>query len=72
MKTTVSEKGQITIPKQARERLGLGPGVVLEITCEDGRLIATKRDDGNPFERWRGRGKPVAKDTATYLRKIRG
>ena len=42
MKTRVSEKGQITIPKAVRTRLGLRTGQVLDIHEEGGRLIATK------------------------------
>lgn len=43
MKTTISEKGQITIPKRLRDRLGLRPGQVLEFdTDSQGRLIGTK------------------------------
>ena len=43
MKTIVSEKGQITIPKAVREKLGITPGTVLEIETEKGRLIAVKK-----------------------------
>jgi AbrB family looped-hinge helix DNA binding protein len=42
MKSTVSEKGQVTIPKLLREKLGLRPGVVLEFTAQRGALIARK------------------------------
>ena len=42
MKATVSEKGQVTIPKRLRERLGIRPGQELEFTEEQGRLVATK------------------------------
>ena len=42
MKTTVSERGQIVIPKQIRARLGLAPGQVLECWEERGRLVAAK------------------------------
>jgi antitoxin PrlF len=42
MKSTVSEKGQVTIPKQLRDRLGIRPGQVLEMREEGGRLIASK------------------------------
>jgi len=42
MKTTVSEKGQITIPKAVRTRLGIRPGQVLDVHDEGGRLIASK------------------------------
>jgi AbrB family looped-hinge helix DNA binding protein len=42
MKSTVSEKGQVTIPKKLRDRLGLRPGVVLDFEEEKGRLVARK------------------------------
>ena len=42
MKSKVSQKGQVTIPKSLRERLGINPGQVLEFTEEGGRLIAEK------------------------------
>lgn len=42
MKATVSEKGQVTIPKRLRERLGIHPGEVLEFEAERGRLVARK------------------------------
>jgi looped-hinge helix DNA binding domain, AbrB family len=42
MKAVVSEKGQVTIPKQLRDRLGIEPGQELDFTDEDGRLVARK------------------------------
>ncbi len=42
MKAIVSEKGQVTIPKQVRDRLGIRPGQVLDFRAERGRLIAVK------------------------------
>jgi len=42
MKTTVSEKGQITIPKRLRDRLGLRPGTVLDFEEAGGRLVGRK------------------------------
>ncbi len=42
MKAVVSEKGQVTIPKRLRDRLGIGPGVVLEFREEAGTLVASK------------------------------
>ena len=42
MKATVSEKGQVTIPKRIRERLGIRPGEVLDFVDEGGRLVARK------------------------------
>ena len=42
MKATVSEKGQVTIPKELRTKLGIGPGSVLEFQEERGRLMGRK------------------------------
>ena len=48
MKATVSEKGQVTIPKPLRQRLGIKAGQVLEFSEEKGRLIAKKAGTGDP------------------------
>lgn len=37
MKAVISEKGQVTIPKPLRDRLGLRPGHILDFTEEPGR-----------------------------------
>ena len=38
-KTVVSKKGQVVIPKQAREKLSLTPGTVLKVQVEGKRII---------------------------------
>ena len=43
MKTTVSERGQVTIPKKIREELGLLPGQELEFETRQGLLIGRKK-----------------------------
>lgn len=48
MKATVSEKGQVTIPKKLRERLGIRPGAVLEMVEDHGRIVATKTHPIDP------------------------
>jgi antitoxin PrlF len=48
MKTTVSEKGQVTIPKPLRHRLGIRTGQVLEVKEERGRLVVTKLEATDP------------------------
>ena len=48
MKARVTERGQVTIPKPLRERLGLKPGTVLEFSEERGRLIALKSESVEP------------------------
>lgn len=73
MKTTVSEKGQITIPKKLRQSLGLKAGIVLEIVEDNGCFVARKRVEEDKFEKWRGAGKlPFGENGNEYLKIIRG
>ena len=53
--STVSFKGQVTIPLQIRNRLGLAAGDRVEFV-EDGHLtvIRPARAVGNPFARYKG------------------
>lgn len=72
MNAIVSEKGQVTIPKDIRDRLALNPGTVLEFAAEKGQLIARKKEGVDIFKKWRGRGKlPVGKNTDDYLAAVR-
>ncbi|KAB7516012.1 AbrB/MazE/SpoVT family DNA-binding domain-containing protein [Halosegnis rubeus] len=50
----VTSKGQVTIPKSIRDRLGIEAGdeVIFEET-DDGYVLR-KRVTENPFEKWRG------------------
>ena len=48
MKARVAERGQVTIPKRLRERLGVKPGTVLEFSEEQGKLIAIKAGGLDP------------------------
>jgi antitoxin PrlF len=50
MKATVSEKGQVTIPKRLREQLGIRAGETLELDEEEGRLVAWKAADRDPID----------------------
>jgi antitoxin PrlF len=50
MKSTVSEKGQVTIPKALRDKLGIRPGQVLDFEAERGRLVAHKADVRDPVD----------------------
>ena len=38
-KTVVSKKGQVVIPKNIRERLGLTPGTILKVQVEGKKVI---------------------------------
>lgn len=41
MMATLSSKGQLVLPKQARMRLGLRPGVRLSCRVESGSIVLT-------------------------------
>jgi antitoxin PrlF len=72
MKSVVSDKGQVTIPKAVRDRLGLKPGTVLSFEAVAGKLVGQKADVTDPFGQWRGRGKlPGGTSVDSYLRSIR-
>lgn len=73
MKAIVSVKGQVTIPKAIRSRLGIKPGTVLEFTAEEGRLVAVKDQRDDALSRWRGRGRlPGGQTVDEYLQEVRG
>lgn len=71
MKTTISEKGQITIPKPLRVRLGLRKGHVLDVREERGRLVMTKRSSQDPFEKYFGILK-LGRRTDEIIEELRG
>lgn len=72
MKAIVSAKGQVTIPKNIRERLGIRPGTVLEFEASAGKLVASKTSGEDGFSRWRGKGKiPGGLGVDAYLKRAR-
>ncbi len=70
MKAVVSEKGQVTIPKALRERLGLRPGQVLDFREERGKLVAVKAATRSPLDELRGILK-TRKSTDEIMRELR-
>jgi AbrB family looped-hinge helix DNA binding protein len=58
MKSTVvvSEKGQVTIPKRLRLRLGITPGTQLCFEERDGSLMASRVVPGDPLDALVGMG----------------
>ena len=73
MKATLSERGQITIPKKIREDLGLEPGNILDFVEEGGEIRLRKVLAENPISAWKGRGRlPGAGSVDDYLRNVRG
>lgn len=73
MKTTVSEKGQITIPKAIRDSLGIRAGTILEVEEWEEGVVLRKRHENDPIGEWFGKGRPpVGKNVDEYLDFIRG
>ena len=53
--STISSKGQITVPQEIRKRLGLAPGDRVEFVIEQDRtVIRPARAEVNPFEKFIG------------------
>ena len=53
--STISSKGQVTVPQEIRKRLGLEPGDRVEFVMEEGRtVIRPIRSEINPFEKYVG------------------
>jgi AbrB family looped-hinge helix DNA binding protein len=71
MKARIAERGQVTIPKPLRQRLGMKPGTVLEFSEENGRLIAVKSGGTDPVSEVFGcLGKKI--DTDAVMAQLRG
>ena len=71
MKAKVAERGQVTIPKALRERLGIVPGTVLDFIEEQGRLIAKKTEPVDAVDQVFGRlGR--GRNTDDIIQEIRG
>lgn len=71
VKTTVSEKGQITIPKAVRTKLGIRPGTVLELEADRGRLVGRKAGGRDVIDELYG-SLPMDEPVDDYLERTRG
>jgi AbrB family looped-hinge helix DNA binding protein len=71
MRAIVAERGQVTIPKTLRERLGIVSQTVLDFREENGKLVAEKVAREDPVTRVRGCLK-LAKSTDEIIAELRG
>ena len=71
MDITLAERGQIVIPKEARDAMGLKPGARLQMRLEDGRLVIEKKVQLN-LKRWVGHAEDDGLSTAEALAELRG
>ena len=70
MKATVAERGQVTIPKALREKLGIRPGTSLEFSARNGSLVATKAETDPVSQVFGCLGRKI--DTDRFIRELRG
>lgn len=72
MQATVAERGQITLPKEVRDALGLVKGMKLDVHVEGGKIVLRKNVD-DALSRLRGRFKLAEGRTADdVMRELRG
>jgi antitoxin PrlF len=71
MKAIVSQKGQVTIPKQVRTRLGIKAGTVLDFEADAGRLVARKAVEHDAFADLYG-VLDLGESTDAFIERIRG
>ena len=68
---TLAERGQIVIPKEARDALGLKPGARLQLRIEGGRLLIEKKVQLD-LRRWIGSALNDGLSTDQALAELRG
>jgi antitoxin PrlF len=51
----VTSKGQVTIPKQVRDKLGVQPGEGIGFEEKNGIFIIKKTVGKSPFDKWIGK-----------------
>ena len=52
---TISSKGQVTVPQEVRNRLGLATGDKVDFVIEGDRtVLRPSRSEEDPFEKYRG------------------
>ena len=68
---TLAERGQIVIPKEARDALGLKPGARLQLRVEGGCLLIEKKVQLD-LSRWVGKALDDGLSTEQALAELRG
>lgn len=71
MDITLAERGQIVIPKEMRDAMGLKPGAKLQISVTDGRLLIEKKV-ALDLSRWVGKAIDDGLTTDEALTELRG
>jgi AbrB family looped-hinge helix DNA binding protein len=72
MSAIVSDKGQVTIPKRLRAKLGLEPGTVLLFEERQGKLVASRVASEDPIRKLVGLGERRGVNVDRWLAEARG
>ena len=68
----LTQKGQVTIPKDVRETLGVRRGSLMRFVRDGDRYYLSVSDGGDPFDRWRGYLKHLGRTTDEIMDEMRG
>ncbi len=69
----VTSKGQITLPKKVREKLGVHPGEDVGFEEKNGLIYIQKTVKKSPFDKWVGRLKQFeGQQSDDLVRELRG
>ena len=69
----VTSKGQITIPRKVREKLGIHPGEEVGFEEKEGMVVMKKALTVSPFDKWTGMLRhQKGKKTDEIIRGLRG
>jgi AbrB family looped-hinge helix DNA binding protein len=73
----VGERGQVTIPREIREKFGIGPETEVEFSVVGGSILLRKAPAKLNLRKWKGRaGSSMAdlgyKSVDAYLDDVRG
>ena len=70
----ITTKGQITVPKNLRERFGITRRTEVEFQEQRGKLVLVKKDTPAAMAKIRGRVKrlPFGNDVDQYIDAVRG
>ena len=69
----VTSKGQVTIPKKVREKLGVHPGEDVGFEEKNGLIYIQKTVKISPFDKWVGRLKQLeGRQSDDLVKELRG
>jgi antitoxin PrlF len=73
----IGERGQVTIPKKIRDRLGLRPRTEVEFALHNGQVVLKKAPRKLNLQKWRGKCRESFanlgyKSVDEYIEDVRG